>query len=316
LDGVRISFIEDRNTAFLEFMTRGIDFFSGVQASFAAQLLTTSGALRSELKDKMGFVRANYLNTEYIGINFESLSQDHPLRSVQFRQALNFAIDREQMISLFRFGLGVPAVSGFIPPALLSETVAKPVCYSYDPTRAKELIKSSGYDLLSKEKKTIVVNTNKDYLDLVSFIVRQWQEIGVQVKIELMETATLREKMRNGSLNLFRASWIADYPDAESFMTVFYSKNPPPPNYTRFRDTVFDSLYLRAVVETDPLVRSELYVQMDQIICREAPVIFLLYDEIALFHQKNLTGITGNAINLLKLEGVGKRSDPTSGQKL
>lgn len=315
LEGVRISFIEDRNTAFLEFMTQGIDFFSGVQASFAAQLLTTSGELRPGLKDKMGFVRANYLNTEYIGINLESLAQDHPLRSVRFRQALNYAIDREQMISLFRYGLGLPAVSGFIPPALLSESVAKPACYSYDPARAKELINSSGYNLLPKEKKTIVVNTNKDYLDLVSFIVRQWQEVGVQVKIELMETATLREKMRNGSLNMFRASWIADYPDAESFMTVFYSKNPPPPNYTRFRNSDFDSLYLKAVVETDPSVRSELYVQMDQIICREAPVIFLLYDEIALFYQKTLEGITGNAINLLKLEDVSKASESTPGQK-
>jgi len=304
LEGVRISFIEDRNTAFLEFMNKGIDFFSGVQASFAAQLLTNSGELRSELKDKFGFVRANYLNTEYIGINLESLSKDDPLHSVHFRQALNYAIDREQMISLFRFGLGVPAVSGFIPSALVPEEVKRPKCYTYDPEKAKDLIRQSGYGMLPSEQKTIVVNTNKDYLDLVSFIVRQWQEVGVMVKIELMETASLREKMRNGSLDFFRASWIADYPDPESFMAVFYSKNPPPPNYTRFRHQGFDSLYERAVLETDPLIRANLYVEMDQIICNEAPVIFLLYDEVALFHQTHVKGIHGNAINLLKLEGV------------
>ena len=66
-----------------------------------------------------------------------------------------------------------------------------------------------------------------------------------------METATLREKMRNGSLSFFRASWVADYPDEESFMTVFYSKNPAPPNYTRFKNESFDRLYDRAIVEID-----------------------------------------------------------------
>ena len=55
-----------------------------------------------------------------------------------------------------------------------------------------------------------------------------------------MENATLRELMTKGSAPFFRASWIADYPDAESFYTVFYSKNPSPPNYTRFNNAAFD----------------------------------------------------------------------------
>lgn len=73
--------------------------------------------------------------------------------------------------------------------------------------------------------------------------------IGFNCKIELVETATLREQMRTGKIGMFRASWIADYPDEESFTTVFYSQNPAPPNYTRFKNIEFDRLYQLAIQE-------------------------------------------------------------------
>ncbi|WP_204324359.1 hypothetical protein, partial [Stenotrophomonas maltophilia] len=44
----------------------------------------------------------------------------------------------------------------------------------------------------------------------------------------------------------FRGSWIADYPDAENYMAMFYSKNPAPPNYTRYQNPTFDTLYEKA----------------------------------------------------------------------
>jgi len=105
-------------------------------------------------------------------------------------------------------------------------------------------------------------------------------------------------------LVFFRASWIADYPDEESFMTVFYSKNGAPPNYTRFKNVEFDQLYEAAVKEIDNDKRVKLFQQMDRIIVEESPVIFLLYDQTALFGQKNLINLNGNPINLLKLEQV------------
>jgi len=157
-------------------------------------------------------------------------------------------------------------------------------------------------------QKEMIIYTNKDYADLVTYVVRQWQEIGVLAKIELLETATLREKMRNGSLSFFRASWVADYPDEESFMTVFYSKNPAPPNYTRFKNEAFDRLYDKAIEEMDMDKRKKLFQDMDRIIIEEAPVIFLFYDQVAWFSQQNIQNLIGNPLNLLKLESVNEKN--------
>ncbi len=124
------------------------------------------------------------------------------------------------------------------------------------------------------------------------------------MQIESTETALLRERMRNGTAPFFRASWIADYPDAESFLTCFYGKNVAPPNYTHFRHTEFDRLYALALRETDAGQRYALYQAMDRILVEEAPVVFLFYDETAQFAQKGVTGLPRNAINLLSLKRV------------
>jgi ABC-type transport system substrate-binding protein len=304
LKGIRISFIEDRNTAYLEFLKKEIDFFSGLQSGFALQLVTKDGVLRDDRKDHMQMIKGDYLNTEYIGINFSLLNKEHPLADKRIRQALNFAIDRKTMLRLLKFEIGTPALDGFIPKGLPSYVGNAVQSYDYNPDTARQLLKLAGYD--SKPFPELTIYTNKDYIDLITFVAKQWEEIGIRVQIDLMETATLREKMRNSELPLFRASWIADYPDEESFLNVFYSNNPAPPNYTRFKNSTFDSLYQEAIKTTEHSNRMELYKKMNQIIIDEAPVIFLFYDETAWFVQKQISNLKGNPLNLLKLEEVGE----------
>ncbi|MFN8281121.1 MAG: ABC transporter substrate-binding protein [Saprospiraceae bacterium] len=311
LDGVRISFIEDRNTAYLEFLMQRIDFFNGIQPSFALQLLNRNGTLRKDKAGKMIFQNGPFLNTEYIGINVSQLKQNHPLRQKKFRQALNYAIDRKKIIEYFRYGIGTPANSGFIPNGLRAFNPEAVPGYSYDPLKAKQLMKECNYNALQNntESAELVLYTNKDYVDLMTFIARQWQEIGIAVKIELLETATLREKMRNGEISLFRGSWIADYPNEESFLTFFYGKNPVPPNYTRFSNQAYDLGYEKLIQHQTDTSNFDLCQSMDRILIDECPVVFLFYDQTAWFSQSNITGLRPNALNLLKLDSVDKVED-------
>ena len=312
LEGVRISFIEDRNTAYLEFLKKEIDFFSGLQSGFALQLVTKNGDLRDDRVDQMQMHKGDYLNTEYIGINLSLLNKNHPLHDKRVRQALNFAIDRKTMLRLLKFGIGTPALQGFIPKGLPTSYEYNYNGYNYNPDSAKQLLKLAGYE--SKDNfPELTIYTNKDYLDLITFVAKQWEEIGIPVKIDLVETATLREKMRQSELQLFRASWIADYPDEESFLNVFYSKNPAPPNYTRFNNPEFDHLYSEAIKETVRPRREKLYQQMNQIIIDEAPVVFLFYDQTAWFVQKQIVNLKSNPLNLLKLEEVDERKQEAIG---
>lgn len=306
LEGVRISFIEDRNTAYLEFLKHEIDFFSGLQSGFALQLVTKEGDLREDRIQQMQMLKGDYLNTEYIGINQSVLTKNHPLKDKRVRQALNLAIDRKTMLRLLKFGIGTPATQGFIPKGLPVSIEANTHGYDYNPDSAKQLLKLAGYE--NKENfPELTIYTNKDYMDLITFVAKQWEEIGIPVQIDLVETATLREKMRQSELMLFRASWIADYPDEESFLNVFYSKNPAPPNYTRFSNSQYDHLYEKAIKETIASEREKLYRQMNQIIIDEAPVIFLFYDQTAWFTQQQIVNLKSNPLNLLKLEEVDEK---------
>ena len=84
-------------------------------------------------------------------------------------------------------------------------------------------------------------------------IQKQLSEIGVKVKIDVNPAGTHRQNVATGKVNFFRKSWIADYPDAENYLALFYSKNftPHGPNYTRFKNFDFDKLYEIAQSETN-----------------------------------------------------------------
>jgi len=111
----------------------------------------------------------------------------------------------------------------------------------------------------------------------------------------------LREWMSQGKVLWFRGSWLADYPDAENYFAVFYSKNTAPPNYTRFNNKTFDNLYETSFSITDEKLRFDVYRKLDSIIIEEAPIVPLYYDEVLRFMQPNIAGITPNAQNLLDL---------------
>lgn len=303
LDAVRINFIGDRKTAYLELMNKKLDFISGLESSYVNELLTIDGDLKAEKAQDLQFLKSPYLNTEYLGINMDIEDTQNPLRIKAVRQALNYGFDRKKMMETLRNNVGKAADAGFVPRGLPSFDNTKVKGYRYDPDKARDLLKEAGFPN-GKGFPEIALYTNKDYQDLCTFITRQWEDLGIKVNIEVIESATLRQMMTKGQVDLFRASWIADYPDAESFFTVFYSKNPAPPNYTRFRNTEFDRLYEAALKENDDQKRYDLYQQMDRILIEEAPVIFLFYDETALFANAKVRGLSKNAINLLSLKRV------------
>ena len=123
-----------------------------------------------------------------------------------------------------------------------------------------------------------------------------------------MPASALKTAKANGKLDFFRASWVADYPDAENYLSLFYSENYAPngPNYTHFKNDTYDQLYKQSLSVSDNKKRLELYNQMDQMIIDDASVVVLFYDEVLRFTQKNVSGLGINPTNLLELKKVRK----------
>ncbi len=304
LDAIKVSFIGDKKTAFLEFMSGKLDFLAGIESSFVNELLKSDGSLKLNLASKFNFQKNPFLNSEYLGIRMK-MQDGSPLEKKKVRQALNYAIDRKQMLKSLRNNVGKPANSGFTPIGLPSFNAEKVKGYTFNTDKASKLLAEAGYPN-GKNFPEIKLQTTKSYLDICTFITRQWNDIGIKVQIDVVEPATLRNMMSKEQVPFFRGSWIADYPDAENFFSVFYGKQPAPPNYTRFKNKKFDALYEASIKENDEAKRYNLYQKMDQILVDEAPVIFLFYDETAQFSGKNISGLSKNAFNLLKLKQVKK----------
>ncbi len=301
LDGVRISFIEDRKVAFLELLQGNLEFVNGLESSFINELLDRDGNLKENHKNNIQFHKNPYLNFEYLGINMDALDKHPALEDVRVRQALNYAIDRETMLSSLRNNIGYPADSGVIPRGLPSYNKTKVPGYVFDLEKARQLLAEAGYEN-GENFGELAIHTNKDYLDITTYVAKQWERLGINTSIQLLESASLREGMRKGNLGIFRASWIADYPDGENFLSLFYSGNPAPPRYTRFSSSTFDALYEQSIAQTDLEKKYNLYHEMNKILVNESPVIFLFYDESAWFVSKDIEGIENNALNMLNVK--------------
>jgi ABC-type transport system substrate-binding protein len=304
LEAVAVTFLPDKQSEFLQFIQGNIDFMKSLDASYKDDILNTDGTLKEKYVASIIMQTGAYLNTEYLGIYLDGDVQT-PTKSKLIRQAINYGFDREKMIKFLRNGIGTPATSGFIPNGLPSFNNQKG--YSFNPEKARELV-AQYKEETGDQNPQITITTNSNYLDLCEFIQRELQKIGLATKVDVIPPSTLRQGKASGKLPIFRASWIADYPDAENYVSLFYSKNftPNGPNYTHFKNETFDRLYEESIKEVSVDKRYTLYQKMDSIIIEEAPIVPLYYDEVIRFRQKNVKGLGINPIDLLDLRRVKK----------
>lgn len=306
LDAVAISFIVDKQSVFLEFVKGNIDFISGIDPNYKDEILTRSGKLQPKYKDKINLITQPYLNTEYLGFKMDVNDEKKPLKDKRVRQAINYGFSREKMIKYMRNNIGYPGEYGIIPVGLagFDSTVNS---YEYNPEKSKRLLAEAGYPN-GEGMQEITLSTTATYLDLCKYIQQQLGLLGIKVKIDVNPPAALREHIAQGKTQWFRGSWIADYPDAENYLSLFYSKNhcPKGSNYTHFSSKEYDKLYEKAILETDYEKRIALYKKMNDIIIEESPIVVLYYDQVLRFVQKNISGFESNPLNLLILKNVNK----------
>ncbi|MGC9341720.1 MAG: ABC transporter substrate-binding protein [Bacteroidales bacterium] len=310
LDGISISFIKDKQSEFLEFLLGNIDFLSGLHAVYKDELTTRTGNLNPEYEGKFILDSEPYLNTEYLGFLADTSNKDllgSPIHNVNFRKAVNFGFDRSKMLKYLRNNMGTPAVHGFLPGGLPFHDLESIKGFDYYPDSVWYYLEKAGYSK-GEDIPEITLTTTSDYLDLCEFIQYELSGFGVKIILDVATGGAYRNKMANGHLLFFRGSWIADYPDPENYLSLFYSENKSPagPNYTRFQDPFYDSLYLEALKTVDSAERKNLYNLMDQYLVNEAVIVPLFYDKVVRFFPVTVKNFESNPLNLLILKYVTK----------
>ncbi len=303
LDAIKTSFFDNKATEFLQFRQGGLSFVNDIDPSFKDELLTKKGELRKQWEGKILLKKHPYLNTEYFGILVDGnnpLVKNTATGNKAIRQAMNYAINRQQLMMYMRNSIGIPAEAGFVPGGLPSRNTELVKGYHFDPLKSKQLLKEAGYPD-GRGLPVIKLLTISIYADIASFVARQLEEVGIPVQVEVIQKSLLLEQTAKSQALFFRGSWIADYPDAENYMAMFYSKNPAPPNYTRYKNPAFDVLYEKALLENNDSIRYQLYREMDQMVINDAPVLPIWYDMAIHLVQPNISGFYPNALNLLEL---------------
>jgi ABC-type transport system substrate-binding protein len=302
LDAISISFLIDKQTAFMEFIKGNLDYMSGIDSRYKDELLSRNGELRAKYASHIELIRQPYMNTEYLGFFIGGHEEENKdVKLIEVRKAINYAIDREKMLKYLRNNIGRPGHGGMIPFGMPGFDSLGIIGYRYNPAKARELIKEHKISNLK-----ITITTTSDYVDLIKFVQSQLNAIGFDAGIEVIPSATMRELRAKGQLDFFRSSWVADYPDAENYLSLFYSKNKTPfgPNYTHYENSLFDSLYLKVLNEMEIEKRNNLYRKMDSLVMQDAPVVVLFYDEVLRFVNKRIKGLGSNPSNLLDIRNV------------
>lgn len=292
IDGVSVSFLPDQQSAFLEYLVGTFDLLPNIDPSFKDDLLTKKGELKDRYSGEHRLERSPFLNTEFLLFNAES---ELPY---ELRWAINAGIDRSQMMELLRSGIGRPASGGVIPYGLPG--YHEGIGIDYQPDSVMTLLQT--FEKLPELTLTTVAN----YRDICEFVQGSLGQLGWSIAVDIVPSATLRSEKSDGSLDFFRASWIADYPDAENYTLLFASamKAPAGPNYSRYSNKEYDQLYDQIVVAKDDSLKTVLAKKADALLMSDAACVPLYYDEVIRVFPKGVQGLKTNALNALLLNEV------------
>ncbi|MGI9526858.1 MAG: ABC transporter substrate-binding protein [Weeksellaceae bacterium] len=303
LSYVAVQFLPEKHSEFLQLVQGKIDMMASLDPSYKDELLTPKGELNSKYTDDLVMVKSPYLNTEYLTFLMDN---QEPL-SLELRRAINMAIDKSKMIQFLRNNIGFPAHGGFIPKGLPGhqETLGS----GYNPSEAKKIIRNYRKEHNSLPSLTLV--TTQEYADICEFVQSELNKVSFPIQVNVVDPGTLRDGKANGKFSFFRANWGADYPDAENFLSLFYSENfaPNGPNYSHFKNEKFDQLYEKSLKITDQEKRVQIYKEMDAIVMEQMPVIPTFYDQSTTFLRKNVKGFHDSSINMLDLTRVYKTAE-------
>ncbi len=265
LDQVR--FILSGGTAMLMYENDEIHV-TGVGLADLDRILDPSNPLNAQLAQA-----PPSFSTSYIGMNVD----EPPFDDVKFRQAMNYAVDKQAIARDVLAGLVVPA-EGILPPGFPGYN-PRVQGYEYDPEKARQLLAESKYGDKLDELPPIILTTPGSFgasvgLDL-EVVLEMWrQNLGIEVEILRTEFATYLQDLIKRRFQMFEIGWIADYPDPENFLDLLFHSDSNN-NHTAYNNQEVDRLLETARTETDEAKRYQLYHQAEDMIVGEAPWIAL-----------------------------------------
>jgi ABC-type oligopeptide transport system substrate-binding subunit/class 3 adenylate cyclase len=214
------------------------------------------------------YVIVPVLDTEYVGFD----TTRPPFNDVRVRRAFVLATDRATLADVALRGGFFPATGGFLPPGMPGHSPG--IALPYDPDQARDLLARAGYPGgRGFPPVQGLTNSSRDRVGMTRFLKARWREIlGVRITWEVLDWRGFLDRFHAEIAQATLIGWLADYPDADSFLRAGNHLRA-----TRWRDEAFEALVEQARRVTDQTARMKLYQEADRILVEEAALIPLLY---------------------------------------
>ncbi len=267
--------IPDSSAQFLELMAGNIDSM-GLDPIKYARIIPA----RPELLQKLALYKELGNSYTYLGFNLKH----KPFDDVRVRRAINYAIDKQEIIDGVYLGLGINIASPYKPGTRWSNPNLAP--YPYDPNKAKALLKEAGFTdtngdgILERDGKPfsfeILTNQNKEREKSAVLIQRRLKAVGIDVKIRAIEWASFISRfIKTGDFDVVVLGWSLGLdPDQYS---IWHSSQQAPGqfNFIGYNNSIVDKLLEQGRLELNPDKRMKIYHEFARVLLDDSPIVFL-----------------------------------------
>jgi oligopeptide transport system substrate-binding protein len=289
LEGVRYFHFTDAETEYTRYRAGELDITSELPKA------QTLEQLRAKHGDELRV--APRLGLYYYGFNLDK----PPFRNAPgLRQALSMTVDRERLVRSVS-GKGERPAYGWVPDGFPDYAPQRPSWAALSHVErvalARRLYAEAGYSPEKPLRFELRYNTGSGHERLALAVSAMWKEaLGVEVKLVPEEFKSMLQAIQRGETQMFRSSWTADYPDANSFAEVFRSSFEL--NLPRFRDADYDRALAEAATTQDPARRRALLEACERQIVEGAPVVPLYFMVAQRLVSRRVQGWEMNPVNV------------------
>lgn len=307
LNGFEMTYYTSKRKELEDFQNQRTDLVLNIPAEEIKYLLGTLQDAQSGKNVMHKVYSASSMSVLYLAFANES----EEFKDLRVRKAFNQAINKIDLINNWLGGEGWPSVHGFVPP-IDAYPNYKVRSLPFDTIAAKKLLAEAGYpNGRNFPKIDIYVNAQKNspmHKVMIGVSKQLKKHLGVQLGIKLCSLAERDKAILEGKAKIWRAGWIADYPNPENFLSLFYSRNIMANNNTinsfRYKNEEFDNLFETANKVQDEKMRNQLFVQCDQKIVEDAVVLPILTGDFIVLINKKVKNYSPNPMELLDISTI------------
>lgn len=307
LSKVTMTYVKNKRSELIAFRNSKVDLVLELPVEETENILGTLEEAQRGLNVRHKIDAKKSLNMMYVAM----ANQSDEFSDVRVRKAFNLAIDRVTLVEKHLEGEGWPAKNGFV--AEMEGYPAENVRgHAYNPELAQSLLRQAGF-------------ANGNGFPTLDFYVNALEGSGVHrsciaVAKQLKENlnvnlniilCTLEERsaaISSGKAKIWRAGWIADYPDPANFLAQFYGNNMQEQatlvNDFNYKNQAFDALYEKALIEKDDTKRMNMFVACDQMVIDTAPVIPIMTDDHIVIINARVRDFSATQMETLNLTNV------------